>query len=99
MQGWEHYRRRTPGDFAKAVAYFQRAAELDPRYGRAYAAQAAIYWKSWLWTVKIDSQMGLPWTRSLKIPIVYAPDRAEEYLRKAMQNPTALAHRGASEIH
>ena len=42
LKGWEHYRRRTPGDFAKAVAYFQRAAELDPRYGRAYAAQAAI---------------------------------------------------------
>lgn len=98
LKGWEHYRRRTPPDFAKAVGYFERAVELDPQYGRAYAALAIVYWKSWLWTVKTDPVMALPWTQTLKIPIVYAPDRAEEYLQKAMQNPTPLAHRVASEM-
>ncbi len=98
LKGWEHYRRRTPPDFAKAVGYFKQAVELDPQYGRAYAALAIVYWKSWLWTVKTDPTMSLPWTRTLKIAIVYAPDRADEYLRKAMQNPTALAHRVASEM-
>ncbi len=99
LKGWEHYRRRTPGDFATAVGHFVRAVELDPQYGRAYAAMANIYWKSWLWTVQIDSTMALPWTRTLKIPIVYAPDRAKEHLEVAMRNPTALAHQLASEIH
>jgi tetratricopeptide (TPR) repeat protein len=98
LKGWDHYRRRTPGDFAKAVGYFERAVELDPQYGRAYAAMANIYWKSWLWTVQTDSQMFLPWTRPLNIPIVHAPDRADEFLQKAMRNPNALAHQVASEM-
>ena len=98
LRGWEHYRRRTPVDFAKAVAYFQQATDLDSRYGKAFAAQAAIYWESWLWTVKTDPLMSLPWTQTLEIPIVYARDRADEFLRKAMQNPTALAHRVASQM-
>jgi TolB-like protein/class 3 adenylate cyclase len=100
LQGWEHYRRRTPSDFAKAVGYFERAVELDPQYGRAYAALAIIYWKSWLWSVMTMSpSMPSPWTQRLDIPVVYAPDRANEYLEMAMRNPTPLAHQVASEMH
>ncbi|MEE9602130.1 MAG: adenylate/guanylate cyclase domain-containing protein, partial [Thermoguttaceae bacterium] len=100
LQGWEHYRRRTPGEFAKAVGYFERAVELDQQYGRAYAALAIIYWKSWLWSVMTMSPMTpARWTRTLDIPVVYAPDRAKEYLDMAMRNPTALAHQVASEMH
>ena len=100
LQGWEHYRRRTPGEFAKAVGYFERAVKLDQQYGRAYAALAIIYWKSWLWSVMTMSpSMPSPWTRTLDIPVVYAPDRAKEYLDMAMRNPTALAHQVASEMH
>jgi TolB-like protein/class 3 adenylate cyclase len=99
LQGWDHYRRRTPGDFAKATDYFERAVTLDPQYGRAYAALAIIYWKSWVWSVQTMSpSMQAPWTRRLNIPVVYAPDRAEEYLQKAMQFPTPLAHQVASEM-
>jgi TolB-like protein/class 3 adenylate cyclase len=99
LQGWEHYRRRTPGDFAKAADFFKRAVKLDPQYGRAYAALAIIYWKSWVWSVQTMSpSMQAPWTRRLNIPVVYAPDRAEEYLQKAMQFPTPLAHQVASEM-
>jgi TolB-like protein/class 3 adenylate cyclase len=34
LQGWEHYRRHTPGDFAKAADFFERSVKLDPQYGR-----------------------------------------------------------------
>jgi TolB-like protein/class 3 adenylate cyclase len=99
LQGWEHYRQRTPGDFAKAADLFKQSIKLDPQYGRAYAALAIIYWKSWVWSVQTMSpSMQAPWTRRLNIPVVYAPDRAEEYLQKAMLFPTPLAHQVASEM-
>jgi adenylate cyclase len=44
LKGWGYYLRLTPEDFAKAAASFQKSIELDPNYGRAYAALSAIYW-------------------------------------------------------
>jgi adenylate cyclase len=38
LRGWEHYRRTTPEDFAKAIPHFEQAIGLDPHYSRAYAA-------------------------------------------------------------
>ena len=35
VQGWQHYQRVTPEDYAKAKSYFERAIELDPDYARA----------------------------------------------------------------
>jgi TolB-like protein/class 3 adenylate cyclase/Flp pilus assembly protein TadD len=99
LQGWEHFNRRTPGDFVKAVGYLERAIELDPDYGRAHAALATIYWKSWLWSVMTMSPaIASPWTRMLDIPVVYAPDEAKKYLEVAMRNPNALGHQVASEM-
>ena len=46
LKGWEHYQRQTPEEFRAAIVNFKKAAELDPNYGRAYAALAAIYWES-----------------------------------------------------
>ncbi|MBI3458232.1 MAG: adenylate/guanylate cyclase domain-containing protein [Candidatus Rokubacteria bacterium] len=90
LQGRAHYVRRTPEDYAKAASQFEKAIELDPGYGRAYAALAATYWESW--------QRGWEWTRALGVSHSGARDRAEEYLRNAMNNPTPLAHRLASEM-
>jgi len=88
LQGWEHYLRRTPDDFAKALPYFQNAIELDPNYGRAYASLALTYLNvasyGWVWSLgDLD-----PATRI----------RAQLYLEKAMKYPTSVAHRVASEI-
>ena len=44
LEGWELYRRRTPEDTIAAIRLFERAIELDPEYGRAYAGLAASYW-------------------------------------------------------
>jgi TolB-like protein/class 3 adenylate cyclase/Flp pilus assembly protein TadD len=88
LQGRAHYVRRTPDDFAEAVRYFEKAIELDPNYGRAYAALALTYWESHynFW----NQSLGVPWYR--------ARIRAETYLRTAMKNPTALVCQVESRI-
>jgi len=89
LQGRAHYVRRTPEDFAKAVHYYEKAIELDPNYGRAYAALALTYW---------ESQHHF-WNQSLDVSWYGARFRAEKYLQTAMKNPTALSHQVASKLH
>ena len=90
LKGWERYLKQTPEDFRAAIVDFKRAAELDPKYGRAYAALAAIYWESyrryWGPAVTLDP---------LNHEILY---EAEQFLAKAMRAPTPLAHRVASAM-
>ncbi len=47
LRGWAHYRLFTPEDLGKSVPYFEQAIQLDPNYGRAHAALAAVYRESW----------------------------------------------------
>ncbi len=95
LQGWEYYRRFTADDFVKAITHFEKAVELDPKYSRAYAALASVYWESLrqgrLWTSKVTSD---PLNSYL---ITY--DKAERYAILAMENPSPLAHRVASALH
>ena len=88
LQGWAHYLRFTPDDYAKAIPYFEKAIELDPHYGRAYAALASIYWDSFyrFW----HSSLGVPW-RETKV-------RADENIKTAMKNPTPLAYLVGSKM-
>ena len=88
LQGWEHYLRRTPDDFAKALPYFNNAIELDPDYGRAYAALALTYLEA--------STYG--WWRSMGDLYPTSRIRAQQYLQRAMKNPTSIAHRVASDM-
>jgi tetratricopeptide (TPR) repeat protein len=90
LQGWAHYVRMTPDDFARAVSYFETAIDFDPNYGRAYAALAATYWESFyrFW----HDSLGVTWDET--------KERAEEYLQKAMEkDPTSLARSVASKMH
>jgi TolB-like protein/Flp pilus assembly protein TadD len=87
LQGWEHYLRETPDDFAKAISYFKKAIELDPNYGRAYAALAMIYWRS--------ADLGMQWTLKSGLWMMDR-FRARKYLEMAMTDPTSIAHQVAS---
>ncbi|HKE38852.1 MAG TPA: adenylate/guanylate cyclase domain-containing protein [Casimicrobiaceae bacterium] len=87
LQGWEHYLKQTPDDFRVAIVDFKKAAELDPTYSRAYAALATIYWESY--------------TRYWGVALGLGRDTqadAEQYLAKAMRDPTPLAHEVASAM-
>jgi len=88
LQGWAHYVRLTPDDYAKAIPYFEKAINLDPHYGRAYAALASIYWESFyrFW----HASLGVAWRET--------KERADEYLKKAMENPTPLGYLVASKM-
>jgi len=88
LRGWEHYLRQTPDDFRKAISYFKKAVDLDRQYSTAYAALAATYWEAWkrFWHESIGLKR-----------LSHEPRfRAEQYLAKAMQDPTPLAHQVAS---
>ncbi len=88
LEGWERYQLYTRDDFIKAIPHFERALELDPDYGRAHAALAALYIESWWngWRV-VDGEF----------PEI--TKRAREHLKQAMQNPTPLALRTVSFKH
>ena len=89
LQGWAHYIRRTPADYAEAVKHFKRAIALDADYSLAYAALASTYWEGWeRW-----------WYKQLGFDEWIEPRRqAEKYLEIALRKPTALAHQVASEV-
>lgn len=86
LKGWQHYQRQTPEDFRAAIGHFRQATELDPKYGRAYAALAAIHWEAYR----------RYWSQAIGVPRPYL--RAEEFLARAAQNPTPLAHQVASAM-
>lgn len=88
LQGWELYLRQTPDDFAKALPHFEKAIALDPNYGRAYAALALTYLEA----------SGYGWIWSMGDLHPASRIRAQQYLEKAMKNPTSVAHRVASDL-
>jgi adenylate cyclase len=89
LKGWQHFLRQTPEDFRVAIVQFKKAAELDPKYGRAYAALAATYWEAYrrYW----DLALGFSRQREARL-------QAEQFLAKAMRDPTPLAHQVASAM-
>jgi len=87
LKGWGHYLRQTPEEFRAAIADFTKATEIDPNYGRAWAALAAIHWE--IYTRYWGPTMGL--SRHTQYD-------AEQYLAKAMREPTPLAHQVASAM-
>lgn len=86
LQGWSQYVRHTPDGFANAVSHFEKAIELDPQYGRPYAALASTYWESShrFW----NSSLGVTWGEARYL--------AEQYLEKSIETPTTLTHQVAS---
>lgn len=90
LQGWQHYLRQTPEEFREAIVDFKKAVELDPGYGRAYAALAATYWESYTryWGLAVG----------IGHHVHDAQYEAEQSLAKAMLNPTPLAHKVASAM-
>ncbi len=90
LRGWEHYQKRTPEQYAKALKYFEKAIELDPDYGRAHAAMAWIYWNS--------SVIRGDWYPVIGLGREEVKERTQVSLQKAMQDPTPLAYQVASQV-
>jgi TolB-like protein/class 3 adenylate cyclase/tetratricopeptide (TPR) repeat protein len=82
LRGMEHFRRTTAEDYAAAIPLFERAIELDPDYGRAYAALALVY-------LRIRDRDYGP---TLGISQMQAWGIAAGYLKEAKIHPTAGSH-------
>jgi TolB-like protein/tetratricopeptide (TPR) repeat protein len=96
LQGWELYLRLSADDFVKAIPHFQRAVQLDPDYGHAYAALASLYW--------VTFRHGDPWSSKVIpdtnnwVSTLLVREKADEYTELAMRNPSPLAHKVASAM-
>jgi adenylate cyclase len=86
LQGREYYYRWTREDWVKAEAYFKKAIELDPHYGKAYAALGSLYF----WNIR--NRWGL-WGYESE-----AWELTKKTLQMAMKYPTSQAHLLASQI-
>ncbi len=59
LKGRYHYYKWTPGDFRKAIEYFQKAIQIDADWAPAYAGLATSY--GWLWIEgDVPAQEALP---------------------------------------
>jgi TolB-like protein len=91
LKGFAHYRLKTPDDFDQAIPYLEEAISKDPDYSRAYAALADVYWEA--------AKMGWKqWWDRHDLSRAEILIKAENYLQKAMKDPTPLAHFVASDM-
>jgi tetratricopeptide (TPR) repeat protein len=90
LKGWGYYLRLTPTDFEKAAVSFKKAIELDPNYGRPYAALALVHWTaSTNWALR----------GGLGVSFSEARLQSREYLKKAMKQPTSIAYNVSSQMY
>jgi tetratricopeptide (TPR) repeat protein len=88
QRGWELYLRFTPEDNAKAVAHLEQAVELDPAYGRAYAALSLVYVRGCQWR----------WNEPLDMGTDAAYRLAYSYLAESERHPSSLTKVAASQL-
>ena len=88
LEGWELYRRDTREDTIKAIPLFKRALELDPDYGRPIAAMAGVYWRI------LDNG----WRKEMSLTWVEAYNLTNDYVSKALAQPTSLAYSISSNL-
>jgi Flp pilus assembly protein TadD len=81
-EGWNLYLRFNAQDSKAAVEPLERAIQLDPSYGRAFAALALVYCRAW--------EYG--WLDAMKIDVSQFNRKIYPLLQNAKKYPTALAH-------
>jgi TolB-like protein/class 3 adenylate cyclase/Tfp pilus assembly protein PilF len=81
-EGWSLYLRYNPKDTAAAIEALKRAVELDPEYGRAYAALSLCYTRIYdsVWFKEFGLSDFQTWTEE------------DRYLEFARKYPTSLLY-------
>jgi len=88
LKGYEYYFSGTVDDMVMAVSYFEKAIELDPNYGRAYAALAKTYF--------LGPKIRREWYAKTGLKRWQSMVRARHYLEIANKIPTSTSHQIAS---
>jgi TolB-like protein/class 3 adenylate cyclase/thioredoxin-like negative regulator of GroEL len=88
QKGWERYLRYSAEDNAKAADHLKQAVELDPDYGRAYAALGLVYVRGcqWRWHEELGTTPGS------------AFDTAMAFLTKGESNSSSLTNVAMSQL-
>ncbi len=89
QKGWESYLLYSAEDNAVAISQFEAALEIDPEYGRAYAALSLSYLRG----------CQLRWNEPLKMSLGAANVNALTYLNETKRYPSSLANVAASGVH
>lgn len=83
QRGWELYSRFNRDDNARSVANFERAVELDPDYGRAYAALALVH---------LRGAVFFDWDVPMGASDASLYSAVPRFLQKAEEHGSALVH-------
>ena len=84
-RGWNLYLRFNLEDSFEAVSHFEKAIELDPEYGRAYAALSLVYLRAGYYG----------WYQEFGVADIARRGQVlewEKYLQQAQKYPTSLAY-------
>lgn len=84
-RGWNLYLRFNLEDSFQAVSHFEKAIELDPEYGRAYAALSLVYLRAGYYG----------WYQDFGVADIARRGQVlewERYLQQAQKYPTSLAY-------
>ncbi len=80
LQGRHLFQRRSDGDLPQAKSHFERAVQIDPNYGRAWAALAGVYSVARYEGFELPDEMQ-NWRVATEHALELAPDLAETHFR------------------
>jgi TolB-like protein/DNA-binding winged helix-turn-helix (wHTH) protein len=83
LQGRLLFNRRSGSDLLQAKTHFEQATQIDPSYGRAWAALAGVYF-----VARYDNKVDLPdamqkWGDAAERAVALSPELAEAHIRAA----------------
>ena len=82
LQGRHLFNRRSGADLLQAKSHFEKAVQIDPNYGRAWAALAGVYLVARYEDLELPNEMQ-NWREAAERAVALAPDLAEAHVRAA----------------
>lgn len=82
LQGRHLFNRRSGSDLLQAKSHLEQAVQIDPNYGRAWAALAGVYFVARYDGLELPSAME-NWREAAERALALAPDLAEAHVRAA----------------
>jgi len=82
LQGRHLFNRRSGTDVLQAKSHFEQAVQIDPSYGRAWAALAGVYYVARYEGPELTNAMQ-EWGEAAERGLALAPDLAEAHARAA----------------
>jgi TolB-like protein/DNA-binding winged helix-turn-helix (wHTH) protein/tetratricopeptide (TPR) repeat protein len=82
LQGRHLFNRRSGADLLQAKSHLEKAVQIDPDYGRAWAALAGVYLVARYEDLELPNEMQ-NWREAVERAVALAPDVAEAHVRAA----------------